>query len=151
MVRFESIDASFLPLHFRLQVKTELEELVPVLQWFEANTLGILQETVIWQCKVALAEGFTNAVRYAHRDLPSSTPIELELILQPERLEIRIRDRGQPFDLQAKLASLQQSPVDPLEKESDRGLLFMRALTDRLEYVRLSDRGNCLILTKKLS
>jgi serine/threonine-protein kinase RsbW len=100
---------------------------------------------------VALAEGFTNTVRYAHGSLPGTTPIELELTLLEECLEIRIWDRGKPFDLLAKLATLQQSPVDPLEKESDRGLLFMRALTDRLQYIRLPDRRNCLILSKDLS
>jgi serine/threonine-protein kinase RsbW len=151
VVRFESNDRGSLPLRFHLEVTSELEELVPVLRWFENNTLGLLPETVVWQCKVALAEGFTNTVRYAHGSLPGTTPIELELTLLEECLEIRIWDRGKPFDLLAKLATLQQSPVDPLEKESDRGLLFMRALTDRLQYIRLPDRRNCLILSKDLS
>jgi serine/threonine-protein kinase RsbW len=150
VVRFESLDRNSFPRQFRLQVKTELEALIPVLQWFETHTGHLVPESVLWQCKVALAEGFTNAVRYAHLDLPPTTPIDLELTLHRERLEMRIWDWGQPFDLEQKLASLQQSPVDPLEKESDRGLLFMRALTDRLQYIRLPDRRNCLILSKEL-
>jgi serine/threonine-protein kinase RsbW len=150
VVLSETIDSNFLPIHVRLQVKTELEALVPVLQWFETNTRSLLPDSVIWQYKVALAEGFTNVVRYAHRNLPPSTPIDLELTLQPECLEMRIWDYGQPFDLHEKLSSLQQNLVAPLEKESDRGLLFMRAFTDRLQYIRLSDQRNCLILTKEL-
>jgi serine/threonine-protein kinase RsbW len=136
------------PLHFHLQVLTELEALIPVLQWFESHSHLFLPDSVLWQCKVALAEGFTNAVRYAHQDLPTTTPIDIELTLQSQSLEIRIWDHGQPFDLQAKLNSLQEHPVAPLEMESDRGLLFMRALTDRLQYIRVADGRNCLILSK---
>jgi serine/threonine-protein kinase RsbW len=97
---------------------------------------------------VALAEGFTNAVRYAHQHLPATTPIDLELTLQSHSLEIKIWDHGQPFDLQAKLDSLQQHPLAPLEMESDRGLLFMRSFTDTLQYIRTAEGRNCLILQK---
>lgn len=148
MVPSEAFSPPSSPLHFRLQVLTELEALIPVLQWFETNARSFLPDSVLWQCKVALAEGFTNAVRYAHQDLPAATPIDLELTLQSHSLEIRIWDRGQPFDLQAKLDSLQAHPVAPLDLESDRGLLFMRALTDRLQYIRSTDGRNCLILSK---
>jgi serine/threonine-protein kinase RsbW len=149
VVPSEVLNSPSSPLHFHLQVLTELEALISVLQWFESHSRSFLPDSVLWQCKVALAEGFTNAVRYAHEDLPATTPIDLELTLQPHFLEIRIWDRGQPFDLQAKLDSLQQHPVAPLERESDRGLLFMRALTDRLQYIRFPDGRNCLILSKK--
>jgi serine/threonine-protein kinase RsbW len=148
VVPSEVLNSPSSPLHFHLQVLTELEALIPVLQWFESHSRSFLPDSVLWQCKVALAEGFTNAVRYAHEDLPVTTPIDLELTLQSHSLEIRIWDRGQPFDLQAKLDSLQQHPVAPLERESDRGLLFMRALTDHLQYIRATDNRNCLIWTK---
>ncbi|MFM7904656.1 MAG: ATP-binding protein, partial [Microcystis sp.] len=36
----------------------------------------------------------------------------------------------------------------PLEMESDRGLLFMRSLTDSLQYIRTDEGRNCLILQK---
>ncbi|MFO0166320.1 MAG: ATP-binding protein, partial [Microcystis sp.] len=36
----------------------------------------------------------------------------------------------------------------PLEMESDRGLLFMRSLTDILQYIRTAEGRNCLILQK---
>jgi serine/threonine-protein kinase RsbW len=144
----EVLDYPSSPLHFHLQVLTELEALIPVLQWFESHGRSFLPDSVLWQCKVALAEGFTNAVRYAHGNLPPTTPIDLELTLQSHSLEIRIWDHGQPFDLQAKLDSLQQHPVAPLAMESDRGLLFMRSLTDSLQYVRTAEGRNCLILRK---
>lgn len=84
---------------FRLRVRTELEQLIPVLKWFENHTQSLLPETIIWQVKVALAEGFTNTVRYAHQHLPHETPIELALAIFSNYLELKIWDYGNPFDL----------------------------------------------------
>ena len=136
---------------FQLVVNTELEALVPVLQWFEEMAQSRLPDSIIWQIKVALAEGFTNTVRYAHDDLPSTTPIQIELVFLTDNLTISIWNFGQPFDLEKKLEEINQSPTPPLEKESERGLLFMKALTDNLQYLRLEDGRNCLVLSKNIS
>ena len=136
---------------FQLVVNTELEALVPVLQWFEEMAQSRLSDSIIWQIKVALAEGFTNTVRYAHDDLPSTTPIQIELVFLTDNLTISIWNFGQPFDLEKKLEEIEQSPIPPLEKESERGLLFMKALTDNLQYLRLEDGRNCLVLSKNIS
>jgi serine/threonine-protein kinase RsbW len=50
-----------------------------------------------------VSEAFTNAVRQAHKNLPRETPIELEITVFNERLEIKIWDWGEPFDFQPKL------------------------------------------------
>jgi serine/threonine-protein kinase RsbW len=136
---------------FQLVVNTELEDLVPVLQWFEEMAQFRLPDSIIWQIKVALAEGFTNTVRYAHDDLPSTTPIQIELVFLTDNLTISIWNFGQPFDLEKKLEEINQSPTPPLEKESERGLLFIKALTDNLQYLRLEDGRNCLVLSKNIS
>lgn len=133
---------------FNLQVATDLEALVPVLKWFENSTKFLANDTIIWQSKVALAEGFTNTVIYAHKDLPPTTPINLELTIFPDYLEMKIWDQGQGFDLQKKLAEIKQSDANPLDKESDRGLLFMSGFTDELEYIHLAQQNNCLIMRK---
>ncbi|WP_013322094.1 ATP-binding protein [Gloeothece verrucosa] len=136
---------------FRLRVGTELQELIPVLKWFENSTELILPETTLWQAKVALAEGFTNTVRYAHENLPKETPIDLEILIYSTYLEMKIWDRGKPFDLHKKLKELKESSEDPLQKEGDRGLIFMQGFTDELDYIRLSNQQNCLIMRKKIS
>ncbi|MEG4999698.1 ATP-binding protein [Microcoleus sp. B4-D4] len=68
-----------------------------------------IPEAVLQQCKLATIEGFTNAVRHAHKNLPFQTPIDLEITVFNERLEVKIWDMGEPFDLQAKL--LEELPV----------------------------------------
>ncbi|MEG3936651.1 ATP-binding protein [Microcoleus sp. S36b_A3] len=68
-----------------------------------------IPEAVLQQCKLATIEGFTNAVRHAHKNLPLETPINLEITVFSERLEVKIWDMGEPFDLQAKL--IEELPV----------------------------------------
>jgi serine/threonine-protein kinase RsbW len=50
-----------------------------------------------------VSEAFTKAVRHAHKNLPIESPIDLEITVFNDRLEIKIWDRGEPFDFQAKL------------------------------------------------
>ncbi len=137
--------------HFHLRVKTELEALKDVLQWFETVIFPSLPQKTGWQCEVALVEGFTNAVRHAHYDLPTTTPIDLEVKLFNNFLEMRIWDRGKPFDLKAKLKASPDLSSSPLEKEGGRGLQFMKRLTDEMQYLSLPNRRNCLLMRKKYS
>jgi serine/threonine-protein kinase RsbW len=99
---------------FSLQLNTDINAVAQVLSWLEQldllDPLPIPQE-VLHQCKLAVVEGFTNAVRHAHKNLPRETPIELEITVFNDRLEIKIWDRGKPFDFQAKLKEeLLESP-----------------------------------------
>lgn len=136
---------------FNLTVRTEIEALEEILQWFEKVAQPHLSQKPLWECKLALAEGFTNTVRYAHQDLPSSVPIILEVEIYPSFIEIKIINMGPVFDLQGKLKELQKSKANPLEKESDRGLFFMKELTDNLQYIRIANRCNYLVMRKNLN
>ena len=135
---------------YHLQVKTELKALKEVLQWFEGLVFPLIPQKMGWQCEVALVEAFTNAVRHAHHDLPTSTPIDLEVKLLPNFLEMRIWDRGKSFDLEEKLRQGEREANSPksLEKEGGRGLQFIKKLTDELQYLNLPNRRNCLVLRK---
>ena len=86
-----------------LQLNTDIKAVAQVLGWVEQLENLPIPEAVWQQCKLAVVEGFTNAVRHAHKNLPLETPIELEITVFNERLEIKIWDWGNPFDFQAKL------------------------------------------------
>jgi serine/threonine-protein kinase RsbW len=88
---------------FSLHLNTDIKAVAQVLGWLEQLDPLPIPEAVLHQCKLAVVEGFTNAVRHAHKNLPRETPIDLELTVFNERLEIKIWDRGKPFDFQAKL------------------------------------------------
>jgi serine/threonine-protein kinase RsbW len=132
---------------FRLQVPTQIEALNEVLNWFETQISPLLPQRFGWEAKLALSEGFTNTVNYAHQHLPPTTPITLEIQLLHQQLEIKIWDFGDPFDFTAKLNALKNPQQDPLEKEHERGLFLMNTIMDELQYVRVEDR-NCLVMRK---
>ena len=102
----------------RLQVKTELSALNEVLQWYDRLSKLPIPQLVLWKCQLALAEGFTNAVRYAHKGMPLETPIKLEIWVFNGWLEIRIWDWGKPFDLEAKVREiLEREQISCFESE----------------------------------
>ena len=131
-----------------LHVNTDLQNLGQVLQWFNQVEPIPIAETDWLQCQIALAEGFTNAVRHAHQDLPKDTPIELELEVSVNYIEIRIWDVGPPFDLSQQLACL---PEPHHLATGGRGLHLMDQITDVLCYQRVNGHKNCLRMVKYTS
>ena len=89
--------------HISLQVNTDLNALTKVLEWFEQLKNLSLPNEVWWNFQLALAEGFTNAVRHAHKNLPVETPVQLEIIVFNGRLELKVWDCGPYFDFDGKL------------------------------------------------
>jgi serine/threonine-protein kinase RsbW len=132
-----------------LLVQTDLNDLRKVLGWFEQFNLPILHAYIWGQCQLALTEGFTNAVRHAHRDLPQTTPIDIEVKVFADRIEMRIWDQGPPFDFHAKLQWVRKHPPR-LTDTGGRGMLWMQQLTDEVCYQRLPDQRNCLVMVKKI-
>ena len=134
----------------QLAVETDIQALEEILLWFEAVAKPHLYPQPLWECKLALSEGFTNTVLYAHRDLPSTIPIIINVNVYHNLLEILIWNQGPFFDLKAKLAQLKQQNANPLDLESDRGLFFMEKLMDELDYIRINNERNCLKMRKWL-
>jgi serine/threonine-protein kinase RsbW len=114
-----------------LQVNTELTAVNQVIDWYEQLKHLPISKTFLEQCLLMLVEGFTNALRHAHKDLPLETPIELEVIVFNERLEIRIWDYGQPFDLEEKLNTLRREFEEPYQL--------------KVNYTRTFAKRNCLL------
>lgn len=131
----------------QLQVSTELVALNQVLSWFEDFDHTFIPEAVWLQCQLALAEGFTNVVRHAHKDKPSNTQIDIEVTILENCLEIRIWDYGPQTNLGEIIETL---PHDmDREAEGGRGLKLMKKVADILEYQRQADQRNCLLIVKK--
>lgn len=118
----------------------------PVLSWFDGQNQPSIPEKVWLQCKLAIAEGFTNAVRHAHKNLSPSLPVDIEVKVFPNQLEIRIWDQGPPFDLEGKIQELIQRGENL--GGSGRGILILRRIADELSYLRTDDDRNCLLIVK---
>jgi serine/threonine-protein kinase RsbW len=129
-----------------LQISTDLNALMEVLDWFDQFNHPPVPFQIWLQCQLALAEGFTNAVRHAHQGR-SHLAIELEVAMFTTYLEIRIWDSGAPFDLYQALQQMPH-PSDPAA-EGGRGLKLIQRIADRLSYTRTADSRNCLHIVKQ--
>lgn len=100
---------------------------------------------------MAIAEGFTNAVRHAHGTKYQDCPITIKLTLTPETVEIRIWDYSQtPFDIQTYLSKT--TCAQNKEASGGRGLLILSKIADHLSYSYDPLRKqNCLLIVKSLA
>ncbi len=130
----------------RLQVQTDLNSLGQILSWFDQLDRQPVPEMTWLQCRLALAEGFANAVRHAHKDKSSETPIDIEVMIFTQYLRIQIWDHGGPFNLEQKLRDMPEQ-VDEND-ESGRGLKLMQRIADHLSYIKTSDNRNYLSIVK---
>jgi serine/threonine-protein kinase RsbW len=131
-----------------LTVKSELKLLNRVQQWFEQFCLQHLSkldwsEGQLYRLNLALAEGFTNAVRHAHHTLPPETAIDIDVSLWMDRLEIRIWDYGKPFNPDAIA-----EPEPGTLQVGGYGWFLLRRLVDHVVYERSADGRNCLLIVK---
>ncbi|MDJ0516165.1 MAG: ATP-binding protein [Trichodesmium sp. MO_231.B1] len=130
-----------------LQVCSDLGENDKVLSWFEQLHQAPIPKKVWLECELALAEGFTNATRHAHKYLPRETLIDIEVTIYTNYLEIKIWDCGQPFDL---LEWLKQQPTQTdIFAGGGRGIKLMYAIANDISYTRTSDNRNCLLIVKQ--
>lgn len=130
-----------------LTVKSDLTVLNQVQEWFKLFCLqnsakSLWLESQLYPLNLALAEGFTNAVRHAHHKLPSETAIEIQLSLWDDRIEIRIWDQGQPFD-----PNNLEEPKPGTLRKGGYGWFLLRRLADQVLYERIGGK-NCLLIVK---
>jgi serine/threonine-protein kinase RsbW len=135
--------------NIKIEVPSDLNALNQVLLQFNQ----IYQDQIPFrdwlQCRLALAEGFTNAVRHAHKNLSPDIPIKIEVTLKKTAMEIRIWDYGAAFDLHEFIAETSRQNQDWLK--SGRGIPILNKICDRLEYYRTEDWQNCLVIVKKFA
>lgn len=105
----------------------------------------------LWlECQLALAEGFTNAVRHAHKNMPPDTTVEIEITIDSFWLEIKIWDHGNPSNLNF----FQKSPSsqDNSLKTGGRGIEILEKVADELKYERYpDDHRNCLVIKRHIN
>ncbi len=137
---------------YRLTVNTNIYELARIRIWFKQ--FRSLPKLIRQQLDLVLAEGFSNVVYHAHEHLPEETPIDIEVQIFPDRVELRIWDYGQPFDLFSKKQSLDIRHQEIFDVDEiptgGRGLIIMESIADQLRYDRTPDGRNCLFISKNL-
>ncbi|MGB0560257.1 MAG: ATP-binding protein [Spirulinaceae cyanobacterium] len=129
-----------------LRLESQIQEVDRVIDF----VAGCLPKTVLWNCQTAMVEGFVNAVKHAHKTLPATTEIRLEVLLFEQWVECRVWDQGPPFDWAGALQAKLINPPGPNDT-SGRGMIWMHKLMDQVDYIRVNDGQNCLKLYKQLS
>jgi len=97
-------------------------------------------ETALFDIKVALGEALANAVRHGSSDAKGST-IGISLEAFEDRLVVEVSDNGCGFD-GVPTAS------DDVYAPGGRGIMFMRALMDRVEFESPKGGGTLVRLVK---
>jgi serine/threonine-protein kinase RsbW len=131
-----------------LTVRSELKVLTQVQEWFKQFCLCygsklFWLKSQLYPLNLAIAEGFSNAVRHAHQELPSETAIDIDISLWEDRIEIRIWDHGKPFNPDAL-----EEPEPGTLHIGGYGWFLLRRLADRVTYERCPDERNCLLIVK---
>ena len=132
-----------------MEIPGDLQELDRLLLKFNQIYQDFIPCRDWLQCRLALAEGFTNAVRHAHKHIPKEIPIEIEVLLKENSMEIRIWDYGSAFDLKGFIAETAKKHSGWLS--SGRGIPLLNKIADSLDYKRTEQEKNCLIIVKKFS
>jgi len=97
-------------------------------------------ESALFDIKVALGEALANAVRHGSPS-DGSGRVEVRVIAYPDRIVLEVTDNGEGFDGTHEGA-------EDLYAPGGRGIMFMRALMDRVEFERSPSGGTTVRLAK---
>ena len=92
----------------------------------------------------ALIEACSNAIEHGNKYSKGKT-VRVVVSLNGKEIVARVQDQGDGFDHTKYLSDA--PPLDPL-RERGRGILIMRAFTDKLQYSSGPRGGTCLELVK---
>ena len=109
-----------------------------------AKAAGFSEEE-LYPIDMAVRESVANAVKHGNL-LDETKQVELKFSDLPEGLEIIIRDFGRGFDVEEV-----PDPTNPenLLKANGRGILFMRAFMDEVEWSNHAQGGMVVKMLKK--
>lgn len=100
-----------------------------------------LSESALFDLKVAVGEALANAVR--HGSSSDADDIDATVSAYDDRVIVSVRDQGTGFDGSAVSG-------DDVYASGGRGVMFMRALADAVEFSRSEGAGTLVRLTKRL-
>ncbi len=111
-----------------------------------AATQAGLSEHAAFHVQMAVDEACTNIIEHAYGGEDRGT-IALTCRIEPEKLTVIIRDKGQQFDPESVPLPKLGTMVEDMEV-GGLGLYFMRQVMDEVRF-RFDERGNELIMVKR--
>ena len=130
----------------KLQVNSELSSLATVLSWFESLKDPLIPRRIWIECQTVLGEAFDNVVIHAHKDLPSTTVVEIGIKILSQLIIIKVWDQGPGFDLESQRFKVSQGVDD--YAEHGRGIQILEKVADYFSYLSAPNGRNCLLILK---
>jgi anti-anti-sigma factor len=102
-----------------------------------------MSESALFDVKVAVGEALANAVRHGSPG-GESDEVTVDVVAYEDRVRVIVRDSGHGFD------GVEGVDGDDVFAAGGRGILFMRALMDNVEFSRDPAGGTAVLLEKHL-
>lgn len=99
------------------------------------------------QIEMAIHESLINAIWHGNKN-DDSKQVWLRYQIHPDRLEVRIRDQGEGFDLDAVPNPLEE---ENLLRVSGRGIFLIRSFMDEFRVQKVREGGTEVVMMKKLN
>ena len=96
---------------------------------------------------MSVRESVTNAIQHGNK-LDSSKKVDICFEMEPDRLSISVKDQGSGFRADDIPNPLND---DNLLKPSGRGIFYMRAFMDEVEFRTLYEGGTEVYMVKRIS
>jgi anti-anti-sigma factor len=127
--------------------RVEAPAVIESMSWVRTRIVEIIEplgmpEPDLFDLKVAVGEALANAVRHGSPGGPSDV-VSVDVEAFHDRVEVLISDAGHGFDGVATCG-------DDVYASSGRGVIFMRALMDRVDFLPCSGGGTTVRLVKRL-
>ncbi len=104
-----------------------------------------LSDEAAFGLDLAVREAVTNAVLHGNKQ-DAAKPVEISFVEHGAALVVSVRDRGEGFD---PAAVPDPTAAQNLLKPTGRGILFMRAFMDEVEWERHPEGGTVVRMTKR--
>jgi len=130
--------------HVAIASRFENIELVQVAIESSLDLLDLGEQTA-HRIALAVREAVANAIKHGNRE-QADKKVEVECVLEPDQVVVRIEDEGEGFDPTTLPDPLR---AENLLKPSGRGIFFMNQFMDEIDYT-FRPGGGTIVTMKKL-
>jgi len=124
-------------------IESRVEEVARARRWLAEHALAAgFPEDETRRVGLALSEACTNVIEHAYGGQPGHH-IDLQLDVDAERLTVRVRDTGRPFD-----PASYRPPDLSRAHESGYGVHLMRSIMDEVRYAPSEEGGTQLTMVR---
>ena len=104
-----------------------------------------MPQSAIEAVQIAASEAVANIVRHAYDDPQRALPVRVKCSHRRNGLLLEVADRGRGFNAPPSTSM----PEVDLDREGGFGIILMKSLMDRVNYVSKPDEGTRIRMTKK--